>query len=214
ARTYRLLILNCCARGDHAQAAALAAAAAKSFETAHRRISFAGLDRAGYTAAFSPFPAPAAVAARGGQPGAARPAFERNPARGLLDDLSARPVSAEERRRAQELLGRLDLLDRQVAALPAGRGAGGKAADELRRQRDAAQAEFVLFQADLAARYGVAAGEVYDLPRIQAQLGEDAALLAWVDLSDQARRADPKGDHWACLVRHRGAPLWARPRGR
>src|SRR5262249_18262631 len=48
---------------------------------------------------------------------------------------------------------------------------------------------------------------------IQAQLGEDAALLAWVDLSDQARRADPKGDHWACLVRHRGAPVWVRLRG-
>jgi CHAT domain-containing protein len=56
----------------------------------------------------------------------------------------------------------------------------------------------------------VAAGEVYDLARIQAQLREDAALLAWVDLSDQAKRADPKGDHWACLVRHRGDPVWVR----
>src|SRR5262249_56848731 len=78
------------------------------------------------------------------------------------------------------------------------------------RQRDAAQADFVRFQADLAARYGVAAGEVYDLARIQAALREDAALLAWVDLADQATRADPKGDHWACLVRHRGAPVWVR----
>src|SRR5207249_5621946 len=105
--------------------------------------------------------------------------------------------------REQKLLGRLDLLDRQVTALPASGGAdaGGKAGDELRRQHDAAQTEFVRFQANLAARYGVAAGEVYDLPRIQAQLRgrEDVGLLAWVDLSDQAKRADPKGDHWACL---------------
>src|SRR5262249_57057354 len=70
--------------------------------------------------------------------------------------------------------------------------------------------EFVRLQADLASRHGGAAGEVYDLPRIQAQLREDAALLAWVDLSDQDERADPKGDHWACLVRHRGDPVWAR----
>src|SRR5262249_52486832 len=108
-----------------------------------------------------------------------------------------------------------DLLDRQVAAGPAGPGApaGGRAADELRRQRDAAQAEFVRLQEDLAARYGVAAGEGYKLPRIQAQLREGAALLALGALSDQARRAAPKGDHWACLVRHRGAPVWARLRG-
>ena len=156
------------------------------------------------TAELSPFPALAAAAARGGKPDAAWQALEQNLARGLLDDLAARPLSAEDRGREQELLGRLDLLDRQVAALPAGGdGRGRKTADELRRQRDAAQAEFVRFQADLAATYGVAAGEVYDLARIQAQLREDAALLAWVDLSDQAKRVDPKGDHWACLVRHR-----------
>jgi CHAT domain-containing protein/tetratricopeptide (TPR) repeat protein len=212
ARTYKLLVVNCCARGDHAQAAALAAAAAKSFESARLRICFAGLDRAGRAAESSPFPALAAVAARGGNPDAAWQALEQNLARGLLDDLSARPLGAQDRRREQEMLGRLDLLDRQVAALPAGGGAdtGGEAAEGLRQQRDAAQTEFVRFQADLAAGYGVAAGEVYDLPRIQAQLREDAALLAWVDLSDQAKRADPKGDHWACLVRHRGAPVWVR----
>jgi CHAT domain-containing protein/tetratricopeptide (TPR) repeat protein len=207
--TYKNLVVNCCARGDHAQAAALGAAATRSFEIARRRLSFAGLDRAASTAQLSPFPALAAVAARGDKPDAAWQALEQNLARGLLDDLAARPLSPEDRRREQELIGRLDLLDRQVAVLPAGPGT----ADELRRQRDAAQAEFVRLQADLAARYGVAAGQVYDLPRIQAQLPEDAALLAWVDLSDQARQADQKGDHWACLVRHRGAPVWVRLHG-
>jgi CHAT domain-containing protein/tetratricopeptide (TPR) repeat protein len=215
ALTYKLLVLNCCARGDHAQAVALAEDAAKSFEAARRRIGYAGLDRARRTAESSPYPALAAAAARGGKPGDAWHALEQNLARGLLDDLSARPLSADERGREQELLGRLDLLDRQVAALPAdgGTDAERKAAGELRRQRDAAQAEFVRFQADLASRYGVPAGEVYDLAHIQARLREDTALLAWVDLSDQDRRADPKGDHWACLVRHRGAPVWVRLSG-
>ena len=215
ALTYKLLVLNCCARGAHAQAVALGEDAAKSFEAARRRIGYAGLDRARRTAESSPYPALAAAAARGGKPGDAWHALEQNLARGLLDDLSARPLSADERGREQELLGRLDLLDRQVAALPAdgGTDAERKAADELRRQRDAAQAEFVRFQADLASRYGVPAGEVYDLAHIQARLREDTALLAWVDLSDQDRRADPKGDHWACLVRHRGAPVWVRLSG-
>jgi CHAT domain-containing protein len=42
---------------------------------------------------------------------------------------------------------------------------------------------------------------------------EEAALLTWVDLSDQDRREDPKGNHWACLVRHRGDPVWVRLTG-
>jgi CHAT domain-containing protein/tetratricopeptide (TPR) repeat protein len=215
ALTYKLLVVNCCARGDHAQAVALAGDAARSFEAARLRTNFAGLERARRTADSSPYPALAAAAVRGGKPGDAWQALEQNLARGLLDDLSARPLSAEERGREQELLGRLDYLDQQASALPAGEGSGAepKAADDFRRQRDAAQAEFVRFQADLASRHGVAAGEVYDLAPVQARLPEEAALLAWLDLSDQDRRADPKGDHWACLVRHRGAPVWVRLSG-
>jgi CHAT domain-containing protein/tetratricopeptide (TPR) repeat protein len=204
---YKSLLLNCCARGDHAQAAALATAAAQSFEAARRRVGFSGLERAG-AVEISPFPALAAVAARGARPQAAWEALERNLARGLLDDLTPRPLSPQERRREQELVGRLDLLDRQIAG-----PAGGAGADDLRRRRDEAQMQLVRFQADLAARYGVAAGEVYDLARIQERLPDGAALLAWVDLSDQAKRTDPQGDHWACVVRRRGAPVWARLRG-
>ncbi len=205
---YKSLLLNCCARADHAQAAALAAAAARSFEAARRRISAGGLDRAGRAAEISPYPALAAVAARAGKPEEAWHAFERNLARGLLDDLAARKLSAEDRRREQELLGRLDTLDRRVAARPAGPDADGP-----RRQRDAAQAELVRFWEELAARHGVPAGQVYDLRRIQGRLPEGAALLAWVDLSDQEKRTDPRGDHWACLVRRRGPPAWARLSG-
>src|SRR5262249_49432631 len=117
---YKSLLLNCCARGDHAQAAALAAAAARSFEAARRRVSARGPDPAGRVAEISPFPALAAVAARAGRPEEAWHAIERNLARGLLDDLVARTLSAEDRRREQELLGRLDVLDRRVAGRPAG----------------------------------------------------------------------------------------------
>jgi CHAT domain-containing protein/tetratricopeptide (TPR) repeat protein len=216
---YKSLLLNYCARGQHARAAALAAKAEQSFETARRRISFTGLERAGRTAEISPFPALAAVAARAGKPERAWRALENNLARGLLDDLAAQKLPAEDRRREQALLGRLDLLDREAAAPPKGRGEDGdRAAHEERRQRlrrlrDTAQEELARFQAQVVAKYGVPAGEVYDLARVQARLPEGAALLAWVDISDQARPTDPMGDHWACLVRRRGAPVWARVRG-
>src|SRR5262249_10492019 len=46
--------------------------------------------------------------------------------------------------------------------------------------------------------------------RIQAQLPADAAWLAWVDVPGQRHAADPNGEHWACLVKHRGPPVWVR----
>src|SRR5262249_43089263 len=99
----------------------------------------------------------------------------------------------------------------QVAALPV--VDSDRKAAELRQKRDAAQTEFVRYQTELAARYGVPAGEVYPLPRIQAQLPKDAALIAWVELHDQDKRVDRMGDHWACVVRRSGPPVWVRLRG-
>jgi CHAT domain-containing protein/tetratricopeptide (TPR) repeat protein len=207
--TYKNLALCHCAAGDYARAVALAAEAAASFEAARLRTSFSGLERAGRATDLSPLPALAAAAAQVGKPHEAWRALEQDLARGLLDDLAALPLGAADRRREQELLGRLDRLDRQVAARPD----GDPAADDLRRQRDAAQAEFVAFQADVAARYGARAGQVYDLARIQGRLPPDAALVAWVDLPDEGKRADARGDHWACVVRRRGDPAWVRLRG-
>jgi hypothetical protein len=56
----------------------------------------------------------------------------------------------------------------------------------------------------------VAGGAVYDRPRIQAHLPADTALLAWLDLKALPRAADPNGEHWACLLRHRGEPVWVK----
>jgi CHAT domain-containing protein len=62
----------------------------------------------------------------------------------------------------------------------------------------------------LAQRHGPAAGQVYELARIQAQLPADAALVSWVDIRGKPKAADPSGEHWACLVRQRGLPLWVK----
>jgi CHAT domain-containing protein len=51
---------------------------------------------------------------------------------------------------------------------------------------------------------------VYDLARIQALLPADAALLSWIDLQSRPEAADPQGEHWACIVRRRGDPVWVR----
>src|SRR5262249_22818309 len=48
---------------------------------------------------------------------------------------------------------------------------------------------------------------VYDLGRIQKHLPAGAALVAWIDLRDWPLQADPKGNHWAVLLRDRGEPV-------
>ena len=57
------------------------------------------------------------------------------------------------------------------------------------------------------------AGAVYPRDRIQAELAADAAIVGWLDLKTQPGAADPKGDHWACVVRRIGQPVWVRITG-
>src|SRR5262249_10361846 len=161
AGAYKNLIQTMWARGKLREAEQLGAPAAASFETARRRISFAGLDRVRYAADNSPLPLLAAIAARNGKPDLAWRWLESDLARGLLDELAERPLSDEERRREQELVGQLKRLDDQIGKLLGTSqvaDADQKLVEQLRREREAVQADFAQLQADLAARLGVAAG--------------------------------------------------------
>jgi tetratricopeptide (TPR) repeat protein len=80
----------------------------------------------------------------------------------------------------------------------------------LQDQHLTSQAEFSAFEQALVRKYGVAAGQTFAPGRIQARVPPAAALVAWVDVPARPRAADPDGEHWACVVRHRGAPVWVR----
>ena len=137
-------------------------------------------------------------------------------ARGLFDDLAARrsqPLTPDERRRREELVGRLNRLDNQIGALAGAKDLADdqlKRLDELKDHRLELQGRLAELEAELVQKYQVAAGAVYALDRIQAQLPADAALVGWLDLKTSPKAADPRGDHWACVVRRRGAPRWVR----
>jgi len=217
ASAYKHLIINTWARGDYARVEELGLVAVASFEAARRRISFAGLGRVSSSDEFSPLRHLCAVAARTGRPAAAWNYLETSLARGLLDDLAPRALTAEERAAEQGLLLQLERLDRRLGSLPEGPQVTAevrKKVEEVRRERDAAQAQLVRLQAELAARHGVAAGQVYDLSRVQGRMRPDEALLAWVDIPADPKAADLNGEHWACVVRHRGLPVWVRLPGR
>jgi CHAT domain-containing protein len=206
------------AQGKHAAAAASWAQAAQSFDVARLRSSTTGLGRASFAGADSPWPALAACQARLGQPHLAWQSLEAGLARGLLDDLSAHlapELTLAERQRQQALTTTLDRLDRQVTAwfqAPQHTAAERDQFRELVRERQAAQAELAHLVAVQASR------QVYDRKLIQKYLPADAAWIAWVDLEGQPNLADSNGEHWACVLRHEGDPVWVRlpgsgPRG-
>src|SRR5262249_55129804 len=86
-------------------------------------------------------------------------------------------------------------------------------AAELARQRDQRQLELSQLRADLARKYGVAGGEVFELARVQGQLPAHAALVTWVHYDGEAKGNDANGEGWVCMSRRAGPPIGARPPG-
>jgi len=191
--------------GDYARAEAQYLAAARSYQAARLTMSASGLVRSGL-AEKSPLPRLAAVLARNGKPALAWKYLEENMGRGLLDDLAARsnrPLTAEEQDREESLQGELS----------ANKKADQAKAEKLSRQRDQLLADLLRFQSDMEKKHGVAAGQVFDLEKIQARLPENAALIRWVDFAGVATAKDFSGEHWGVVVRQRGTPIWVKLKG-
>jgi CHAT domain-containing protein len=82
--------------------------------------------------------------------------------------------------------------------------------DRVQGQILSVQAQLTQLEKSLADKYGPPAGQVYDLGRIQGHMPAGTALIAWVDIKASPKAADPNGEHWACLVRPKGDPVWVR----
>ncbi|MCG8407814.1 MAG: CHAT domain-containing protein [Phycisphaerales bacterium] len=204
------------ARGRFSEAEAVWISATDSFETVRQRISFDGFKRVRFASQVSPLPSLAACLARNGKPVQAWQRLEASLGRGVVDaidvvaDRMAETLTADERRRKTQLLAQLSKLDEQISILST------KNADEqeqrlllnVRKERDTAEAKLVTFEKEIADRYGIVAGEIFKLSRIQRHLGPDTAILAWVDVGPHPKALDPNGDHWACVVRNEGEPRW------
>src|SRR5262249_41183388 len=127
---YKNIIIDLWIQGKYAEAEKLGAAAAESFEAARRRVGVAGLERTAFAAENSPLPLLAAVAAGGGKREPAWRFLENNLARGLLDDLSARPWTDQERELELKLSRQIEGFDNQISAL-----LSAPKLDESRRQK-------------------------------------------------------------------------------
>ena len=205
-----------CARGDFSGAEPLLVEAVEAFEVARLRANTqAGLSRTLFRAGDSPHPLLAALLARRGDYGVAWHHLESRFARGLLDEITlrqARSGTEQERNSEESLIGRLNKLDERISSLlqHAESEDRGELVKKLRREREQLRGEFVQVEATMRDKYGVTAGEARTLAQIQASLAADAALIAWLDIGGEPHAADPSGEHWACLVRKTGEPIWVK----
>lgn len=202
--------------GRFSEAEAMWVSAADSFEIVRHRMGFAGFERVRFASEASPLPSLAVCLARSGKPLQAWRRLEASLGRGLVDaiDVSAgrmaKPLTHDERNRKEQILKQLSRLDERISILLKKNVTKEERAlvGELRRKRDTREAELVAFEKKIADKYGVAAGDVFELSRIQQHLESNTAILAWVDFRPHPKAFDPNGDHWACVVRHEGEPIW------
>ncbi len=183
----------------------LSSRAISSFEMARLGVAYRGLERADFGAQLSPYNLRAAIAVRLQQSAGAWTALENDLARGLLDDLGAANDSlftADELRRRQELTQRLHELQPRTLHLLTSKDLSANA----RRELEALQTERSQISSQLAKLVAaVGQREVATLAQLRSALPPDAAWLAWLDLSISRCKIE---EHWACLVRSTGEPIW------
>lgn len=178
--------------------------AAAIYEAARLEISQAGFGRAVFGADRSPYPFLAAMLARSHASSAAWLAAETNLARGFNDELAARrgALNADENQRRFEIAARLHELRGTLAPLVAGTSLSEeetKQLNGLRQERDELERELTTLAVTASQR------EIASLAEAQRALPDDAALLFWIDAVDLAGK---HGEHWGCVLRRTGEPMW------
>lgn len=178
--------------------------AAQAFRQSRLRAGFSGFDRIDFAANRSPLSALAVCLANRQRPRDAWRALEENCARGTLDEVSSRALRRlTERERVQE-----DMLGAEIRSLEAALMSGSKDERSTRTKLDQTLASHLELQQQLLKKYGVTAGQVYGLKRIQSSLDRDEAIVMWVDWADELRPSGSPTECWACVVRANGAPRW------
>jgi tetratricopeptide (TPR) repeat protein len=196
ARSYNNVAASLWKQGRRYEAVRLWQLALTSHEASRGLTASAGFDRAGFAGSrFSTRAALAVGLARLGYPRSAWRHAEADLARGLLDDIGgadpglaeAAPLRALARSldaRLLPLVTRSDLPDEQR-----------RLREELLRQSRRVQHRLARLSAEASVRH------LLPLADVQRQVPADAALVLWLDAPDLV-------EHWACLVRRAGDPIW------
>jgi tetratricopeptide (TPR) repeat protein len=207
ARGYHNLAANLSAQGKDREALTVLHRATRSYECS-RLTGAHGLERSVASGEKSPYPLQATVLARLGRSKDAWKALEYDLARGLLDQLADRDLRGlrpQEQQQHGLLTQRLNAISTRVLYLLTRlerSKAEQKELDDLASERRELETKL----ADLATT--VSQREVASLDALQKALPADTALLAWLDVTSAGSE-----DHWACVVRSTGDPVWQRMPG-
>jgi CHAT domain/Tetratricopeptide repeat len=202
ARSYNNLAATFAAEGKHVEALKTWRLAAASYEQA-RLFAPRGLESS--IGESSPLPALAAALARDGHPREAWSSWERGLARGIVDEVTrraARPLNDKERGREADLLGRGQVIDERInrmLSVKALTQEQEKTLEALRQQASEIRRQLIELDRQFEAKYGALASRTLTLEDAQTALSEETALVGWVDT---------KSEHWACVLRNAGEPVW------
>jgi CHAT domain-containing protein len=125
----------------------------------------------------------------------------------LLDEMVFRRGSGltpAEQRRRDELLAQRSLIDHSILALVSGPKRTDTETAELERligQRKELEKSLTELAVATSRR------EVATLAQLQSALPAEAAFVTWVDIAD---RFGGVQEHWGCVVRANGDPIWER----
>lgn len=204
------------AQGRYDDAETTWTTSAESFELVRSQISYSGFERMRFCAEASPYLRASVCLARNGKPNEAWRYLERGLARCLIDtvDLASdrvdRSMTHDERVLRRGLSAALNEAEERVAALECVADTDRKLLHNARRNRSERRTEWIAHNVALADKYGIPDSEPYALGRIQAQIPRGTAVIAWLDFPSAPGAIDARGDHWACVLHHRGAPVWTR----
>jgi tetratricopeptide (TPR) repeat protein/membrane-associated protease RseP (regulator of RpoE activity) len=208
------------AQGKDAQAEKWLKEAMRSHEKGRSLLSVQGLERAYESGRTTPAFPLALTLVRQKRPRDAFAALETALGRGLADEQAQRAqqrYSPQQQRQLRTLEQELHGCDLEFARLQQQESTRPEALNQLRFRQVALEARYRELEQQLQTEYGSVAYEPATVERIQAALRPEQALLCWLDYRLPPTPDRDQGEHWACVLRREGDPIWidltlARPR--
>jgi tetratricopeptide (TPR) repeat protein len=207
AASYSGLAGNLHAQRKYAEADSMSAQATARYESARLNVAGRGLDRAAFGAEHSPYRLQATTRAQLQSPVTAWVAAETDLARGLSDEFAFRrgtTLTTAELDRRNSANTRLSQIQPRILQLVSNQSPTESEKDEL----TVLQTERTLLESDLAELAGsISRREVASLAQVQTAIAADAAMILWLDVSDFGGGIK---EHWGCVIRCTGEPVWER----
>ena len=207
------LATNLYCEGKLAEAETMIRKAVDGFEQVRIRGSTRGMERSIFDGNKRPHTLLACLLAKQGKFTEAWEVLEKGLGRGLWDEFHFRNVARipeHERNKGQELVTQLEKVEQRLQLLQTNAAENQKPINDLKKQKQKLEFDLSQFHQFILDKHGALAGKVYSLQEIRTKIPPNTALLAWVEIPTIH---NTPGEHWACILRRKGVPVWVRLSG-